>query len=142
MSKIDEVQVKVQKYLSKELGNISVDEDGIIEFPFNSTKVTISVKELMGETIVSVYSPVIFNPRKTEGLLEQLNLLNMASPVNWVLLDNDESSFVIAKYSVLGEFLDFEELRYAISIVCNSADSVDEDMAKDFKAKRFIDLAK
>ena len=78
MSKVDEIQVKVQKYLSKELGNISVDEDGIIEFPFGSTKVTIGVKELMGEVVVEIFSPVIFEPKNVNGLYEKLNLMNMA----------------------------------------------------------------
>ena len=142
MSKIDEIQVKVQKFLSKELGNISVDSDGIIEFPFGSTKVTISVKERMGEVVVEVFSPVIFEPKKIDGLLEQLNLMNMASPVSGVYLDLDDLNLVIAKYSVLGDFLDFEELKYAISIVCNSADSMDDQMAKTFKAKRFVDVLK
>ena len=142
MTKVDEIQIRVQKYLSKELGNISVDEDGIIEFPFSSTKVTIGVKELMGEVVVEVFSPVIFEPKNINGLYEKLNVLNMVSPVSWVYIELDNSSLVIAKYTVLGEFLDFEELRYAISIVCNSADSLDEDMAKEFKAKRFIDIAK
>jgi hypothetical protein len=142
MTKVDEIQIRVQKYLSKELGNISVDEDGIIEFPFSSTKVTIGVKELMGEVVVEVFSPVIFEPKNISGLYEKLNVLNMVSPVSWVYIELDNSSLVIAKYTVLGEFLDFEELRYAISIVCNSADSLDEDMAKEFKAKRFIDIAK
>jgi len=142
MSKIDEIQVKVQKYLSKELGNISVDSDGIIEFPFGSTKVTIGVKELMGEIVVEVFSPVIFDPKKIDGLFEQLNVMNMVSPVTWVYLEFPDMNLVIAKYCVLGDFLDFEELKYAISIVCNSADSMDEDMAKTYKAKRFIDLTK
>ena len=137
MSKVDEIQVKVQKYLSKELGNISVDEDGIIEFPFGSTKVTIGVKELMGEVVVE-----IFSPKNVNGLYEKLNLMNMVSPVSWVYLELDNLNLVIAKYTVLGEFLDFEELRYAISIVCNSADSLDEDMAKEFKAKRFIEIVR
>ena len=142
MSKVDEIQVKVQKYLSKELGNISVDEDGIIEFPFGSTKVTIGVKVLMGEVVVEIFSPVIFEPKNVNGLYEKLNLMNMVSPVSWVYLELDNLNLVIAKYTVLGEFLDFEELRYAISIVCNSADSLDEDMAKEFKAKRFIEIVR
>lgn len=142
MSKIDEIQVKVQKFLSKDLGNISVDSDGIIEFPFGSTKVTVSVKERMGEVVVEVFSPVIFEPKKIDGLLEQLNLMNMVSPVSWVYLDLDDLNLVIAKYSVLGDFLDFEELKYAISIVCNSADSMDDQMAETFNAKRFIDVLK
>ena len=142
MSKVDEIQVKVQKYLSKELGNISVDEDGIIEFPFGSTKVTIGVKELMGEVVVEIFSPVIFEPKNVNGLYEKLNLMNMVSPVSWVYLELDNLNLVIAKYTVLGEFLDFEELRYDISIVCNSADSLDEDMAKEFKAKRFIEIVR
>ena len=142
MSKVDEIPVKVQKYLSKELGNISVDEDGIIEFPFGSTKVTIGVKELMGEVVVEIFSPVIFEPKNVNGLYEKLNLMNMVSPVSWVYLELDNLNLVIAKYTVLGEFLDFEELRYAISIVCNSADSLDEDMAKEFKAKRFIEIVR
>ena len=142
MSKVDEIQVKVQKYLSKELGNISVDEDGIIEFPFGSTKVTIGVKELMGEVVVEIFSPVIFEPKNVNGLYEKLNLMNMVSPVSWLYLELDNLNLVIAKYTVLGEFLDFEELRYAISIVCNSADSLDEDMAKEFKAKRFIEIVR
>lgn len=142
MSKIDEIQIKVQKYLTKELGNISVDEDGIIEFPFGSTKVTIGVKELMGEVVVEVFSPVIFEPKNLNGLYEKLNILNMVSPVSWVYLELDNLNLVIAKYTVLGDFLDLEELRYAIAIVCNSADSLDEDMAKEFKAKRFIDIVR
>jgi hypothetical protein len=51
MSKLDEIQVKVQKFLSEALGNINVGSDGAIEFPFGSTKVSIKVKELMGTNI-------------------------------------------------------------------------------------------
>ena len=96
----------------------------------------------MGEVVVEIFSPVIFEPKNINGLYEKLNLMNMVSPVSWVYLELDNLNLVIAKYTVLGEFLDFEELRYAVSIVCNSADSLDEDMAKEFKAKRFIEIVR
>ena len=139
MSKLDEIQVKVQKYLSEALGNINVGSDGLMEFPFGSTKASIRVKELMGDIVVEVMSPVVFDPSRTEGLLDQLNLMNLIGPVTWIHINTDSANVVIAKYAVLGEFLDFEELRYAISLVCNAADSMDEDMAKDFMGKRFAD---
>lgn len=139
-SRLRDVQVKVQNYISQELDNITVDSDGVIEFLFGSTKATIKVVEEMGDVVVEVFSPVIFEPKKKDGLLEALNRLNLIGPVTWGYIDSGPTDAVIAKYTVLGEYLDLDELRYAINLVINAADSVDESLAKDFQAKRYFDL--
>jgi hypothetical protein len=143
MSKVSQVQKKVQSILSSELGSVNVDADGNLKISYESTLLMIKTLEF-GEkneaTIIEMTGVVSMNtpasPKLYKYLNEQNGNLTFGALVH---LEGDKSALILLKYSILGDFLDPEELLNAVRAVILMADLLDDEITKEFGGTRFID---
>ena len=147
MSSVEEVRSKVQNLLVEGLGVEPILEKGgsfRIEFSDASTAVYVVI-ESFGEdevhTLVTAYSTLLREVVATPELFE------------WIATEGTEFRFghahafkaedgtyvVEFRYSILADYLDEEELKYAVLQTHFTADELDDELQQRFGGKRWID---
>jgi hypothetical protein len=143
MSKVSQIQKKVQSILSSELGSVNVDADGNLKITYESTVLLISTMEFGqkgDETIIELSGLVSLDTPASPKLYKYLNDKNVAlhfGALNYS--EGTKSSMILLKYSILGDFLDPEELLNAVRAVILMSDLLDDEVTKEFGGTRFID---
>jgi hypothetical protein len=143
MSKVSQVQKKVQSILSSELGSVNVDADGNLKLTYESTALLITTFEFgvkSDQTVIEITGFVSIDTPASPKLYKYLNDQNAA--LHFGALHHGQgtdSSMILLKYSILGDYLDPEELLNAVRAVILMADLLDEEITKEFGGTRFID---
>ncbi len=151
MATVDQTMMKVQRLLTGPMGlRIQLEGDFIgVSFTDVSTKVHIKVidwgKNKDGEprTLVRVSAPLLRGVQPTPALYEYLA---RESPSLWFgsirVWDDDETKGMLSMtlgHTLLGDYLDEDELRVALFQILNSADELDDELQKRFGGKRWSD---
>ena len=145
MSNLLEVKDKVQRHLVELVGDIQLLPDGRFAFNFHSTRLFIRVSESDNQdaTFVVLTAPIVIGAPTSPALFEWV-----ARETGQYLFGHIECSFnddepnvatLVFSHTLLGDFLDAEELRRAVIAVVNTADDLDEDVVARFGGKRFED---
>ena len=145
MATVSQVQKKVQSILSTELGSVKVDADGVIRIDYESTFVRISVEKYGDneeETVVEITGVLSFETPATPKLYKWINDKNGLLKFGTIYhLDGAKGgTLVLLQYSILGDFLDPEELLNAVRVVVLIANKLDDEVIEEFGGKRVIDL--
>lgn len=151
MATVDQTFLKVQRLLTGPMGlKIQIQGETIgVVFAESSTQVHIRVldwgktKEGEPRSLVRISSPVL---RGVEPKPELFEYLAREAPKNWfgnlaVWEDNDDKTklSVTMGHTLLGDYLDQEELTAALFGVLNAADDIDDKMQQRFGGKRWTD---
>jgi|LauGreDrversion4_2_1035121.scaffolds.fasta_scaffold933276_1 hypothetical protein len=143
MSKVSQIQKKVQSILSSELGSVRVDADGSISIPYESTLVTIQVEQFAGnadETVVDVMALISFDTPASSALYKWINEKNSNLKFGTLYhLESAKNRVMVLQYSLLGDFLDPAELLNAVRAVVIVADILDDEVVNEFGGRRFSD---
>ena len=140
MASVKQVQSKVQSILTTELGSVRVAADNEIKITYESTLVTVAVEDYgNNETIVVLTAIVTSETKETPALYKYLNDTNAGLRFGSLQYLPGKTSFLILQYSILGDFLDPEELLNALRVVVLVADKLDDEIVGKFGGKRFID---
>jgi hypothetical protein len=140
MSSVKQVQSKVQSILTTELGSVRVGADNQIKINYESTLVTVEVEDYGNdETIVVLTAIVSTETKESPALYKYLNDTNSGLRFGSLQFLNGSPSVLILQYSILGDFLDPEELLNALRAVVLVADKLDDEIVGKFGGKRFID---
>ena len=141
MSNVDQVKAKVQAILTENM-TVSLDSDGDYSIPVGSTRVFVRVIAHPNNeaTLVSVFAPVLSGVPLTPEFYEYvaLNADNMIFG-HLALADTENGGYLVFTHMLLGDYLDADELRYAVFGVASAADEVDDELQKRFGGKRFAD---
>ena len=140
-----EVRELVQRELTKLVGRIELDEDGDFSFTYDSARVFVGVKpyELkkgVQSAVVSIFSitnvdvPVSAELYRYLALRSGDYLFGSLSAV-----ENGSTARIIFKHTLLGDYLDPDEIEAAVILVAFSADDVDDEIVKNFGGARFTD---
>ncbi len=132
---------KVQRYLTDLLGSVSLDRDGDFFVRNGSAQVFLRVVPF-GEknTIVRIWAPTNHGVPESAELYHYIAtcarfyfgaLTASPTPAN--------TANIAFSYSLLGEFLDPDELRSAVSAVAVSADTIDDEIKEKFGGMRFYE---
>ena len=145
MATVSQVQKKVQSILSTELGSVKVDADGDIRIDYESTSVRIAVEKYGDneeETVVEITGVLSFETPATPKLYKWINDKNGLIKFGTIYhLDGAKGgTLVLLQYSILGDFLDPEELLNAVRVVVLIANKLDDEVIEEFGGKRVIDL--
>jgi hypothetical protein len=138
---IDQIQFKVQRQLQSIFGEVQIDSDGNFKFPVESTMGFGSVHQAGDLSVFQVFAPVLFEVPITHELAHYVateffmfgNLLLRPA-------DNGRDGNLTFEYRILADNLDESELRIAVSMVCITADDLDDKLQKRFGGKRLSDL--
>jgi hypothetical protein len=143
MSQVSQIQKKVQSILTSELGSVNVDADGMISIPYQSTLVTIAVEQFASstdETIVDVRGLISFDTPTSPDLYKWLNKKNSELRFGSIFhLESKQNTIMVLQYSLLGNFLDPEELLNALRAVVLMADILDDEVTKEFGGRKYSD---
>jgi len=141
MSNVDQVKAKVQAILTEQ-GPVSLDSDGDYSIPMGSTRVFVHVMAHPNDeaTLVSVFAPVLTGVPLTPEFYEFVALNTDRMIFGHLALANtDNGGYLVISHMLLGDYLDADELLYAVFGVASSADEFDDDLQKRFGGKRFAE---
>ena len=137
-----QVKEKVQRILAGSLGSVSIDEDGDFFVRFESAVVVVEVLEMNDDvTLIKSYSIMlsevplnheVYRWVATEG---QDHFFGHARVVE---RDNGTGT-IMFEHVLLGDFLDPEELNWAVLALGRTADELDDRLQARFGGKRFIE---
>jgi hypothetical protein len=144
MSKVSQVQKKVQSILSSELGSVNVDAEGNLKITYESTLLMITTLEFGrkgDETVIELAGVVAIDTPPSAKLYKYLNEKNTELHFGALHhIEGSNSTMVLLKYSILGDYLDPEELLNAVRAVILMSDLLDDEVVNEFGGKRFSDL--
>ena len=151
MANVDQTMMKVQRLLTGPMGlkiQLQGDTVGVV-FTDSSTQVHIRIidwgKTKDGEprSLVRISAPILRGVKPTPALYEYIA---REAPRLWfgniAVWDDEESPGTLSLtlgHTLLGDYLDEEELRAAMYNVLGSADDLDDVLQKRFGGKRWVE---
>lgn len=151
MATVDQTMMKVQRLLTGPMGlKIQLQGDTIgVQFTDSSTQVHIRIidwgKSKDGEprSLVRISSPILRGVKPMPALYEYIA---REAPRLWfgniAVWDDEETKGLLSLtlgHTLLGDYLDEDELKSAMFGVLNSADELDDVLQKRFGGKRWVD---
>lgn len=143
MADVAAVKDKVQAYLTSQ-GPVQIDSEGRYGVEMGSARVYVEVEEHPnGEVVVvKVVAPFLFDVPITPDLYEYFAL----HADDWFfgslgVWPNDEgtTALLVLRHTLLGDFLDKDELLYAVYGVGGVADDLDDELQQKFGGTRAIE---
>jgi hypothetical protein len=133
---------KVQRYLTELVGTVEVAPDGALTLQVGSTRVFVrSLPWGEDKTTVGVSCPVLMGVKASPELFE-----HVATHSDDYLFGHlsaqradDGTVTVTFTHTLLGDYLDPEELKVAVGAVVTTADQIDDDLKARFGGTRFHD---
>ena len=138
-SNILEVKDRVQRYLSEMLSRFDVDDKGRFSFRFGSSRIFLSVLDLKnGDIVVRIDSPVLLEVPLSPELYKYIALHSDDYIFGHLSLsERNDLGLVMLSHTLLGDYLDAEELHSAVGAVAGTADSMDDELQEVFGGRRF-----
>jgi len=143
MPSLVELRDQVQRILTSEFNNVSVDSDGDFSLRHESARVFIRCREQKlsedrSRTLLTVWaivlgevppSPELFHYVAVEGSNYIFGHL--------VCLEHESSVWIHMTHQLLGDYLDSEELVSAVLGIAFSANDLDDELQSRFGGRRF-----
>ena len=135
-----EVQKKVESYLTKEFGQIVVENNGCINIPYQTTIVTISCHDYEDSVVVRISGLINRNCKFKKDIYEWMAKKNLELLFgNITHFETTDGNMTTIQCNLLGDDLDHSELTTALLIAGLTADRLDEEFQSRFGGQRFID---
>jgi hypothetical protein len=141
-----EVRDLVQRELMELVGRIELDRDGDFSFTFDSARVFVSIRshELKKDaqsTLVKVFSITNVDVSVSAELYRFIALRSADYLFGSLgaIEDDDSTARIVFKHTLLGDYLDPDEITAAVMLVAFAADEVDDEIVKMFGGMRFTD---
>ncbi len=134
-----EVKDRVQRYLAEVIGTVQIDKEGDFNFRHGSSQVYVRIKEWSDDsTIVYILSPVCMEVPPSPELFQYI-ATNSDSYIFGHLSaqEKDDGVMVMLTHNLLGEFLDQDELKWALYAIAKTADEIDDEIKEKFGGKTF-----
>jgi hypothetical protein len=153
MANADATMMKVQRILTGPMGlRISLQGSTIsVTFTDSSTRVNLSVvdwgtnKAGDPSSLVQLSSPILWEVDPSPGLYEWIAKEGGNYYFGHVAAYDDSSApgklFLMMKHTLLGDYLDEEELHWALYSLLGTADKLDDELKEKFGGKRLADFA-
>ena len=140
MANLLEIKDKVQRYLAADVKGLLIDNDGDFSFRLDSARVFVRVSEWFDEHIVvTIFSWVLNGLTVTSELKDYVALEGGDFMMGGMVLRvmDDGTANLMFSYSLLGDFLDKDELSIAWRAVASSAERKDDELKARFGGERF-----
>jgi hypothetical protein len=137
-----QVKDKVQRILTESFGSASIDKDGDFFTRFESALVYIRVIELKSEiSVVKTWAIMISQAQPTPELYKWAATEGQSYFFGHSRVVEGEDGLVdiVFEHTLLGDFLDPEELNWAVVALGQSANDLDDQLQARFGGKRFIE---
>lgn len=135
----DQLRQKVERYLEEIFGAAHTDSEGDFVIPSGSAVAFIRPVEIHGgQTAVRVWAITNKELAVTDGLTRYLATENAKLVFGTLALD-DSRGVVVLGHTLLGEFLNREELKVAVAAVAMVADQCDDEIKSRFGGRLFTE---
>lgn len=153
MANVDQTMMKVQRILTGPMGlRISLQGNSInVTFSDVSTRVNIGVQEWGTNkdgdpaSLVRISCPILWEVDPSPGLFEWIAKEGGNFFFGHVSAHDDTSApgklFLMTSHTLLGDYLDEEELSSAMYAMLGTADKLDDELKQRFGGKRLSDYA-
>lgn len=153
MANADQTMMKVQRILTGPMGlRISIQGNSIsVSFTDVSTRVNVSVsdwgtnKDGDPASLVQLSCPILWEVDPTPALFEWVARQGGNYYFGHVSVQDDNSApgklFLMMSHTLLGDYLDEEELSSAMYAMLGTADNLDDELKGKFGGKRLADYA-
>jgi hypothetical protein len=153
VANIDATMMKVQRILTGPMGlRISLQGSTIsVTFTDSSTRVNIGFQDYGtnkagdASTLVQLSSPILWEVDPSPALYEWIAREGGKYYFGHVSAYDDSSApgklFLMLHHTLLGDYLDEEELHWALYAVLGTADKLDDELQGKFGGKRLADFA-
>jgi hypothetical protein len=150
---VDHTMMKVQRLLTGPMGlRVHLQGSTIsVEFTDVSTRVNVTVQEWGNnkdgdpQSLVRLSSPILWEVDPSPALYEWVAREGGNFLFGHVSAFDDSSSpgklFLVMSHTLLGDYLDEEELSSALYAVLATADKLDDELKQKFGGKRLADFA-
>ncbi len=153
MASADQTMMKVQRILTGPMGlRIGIQGNTItVTFTDVSTRVNVSVsdwgtnKDGDPASLVQLSCPLLWEVDPTPQLFEYIAKQGGNYYFGHLSAHDDQSApgklFLLMSHTLLGDYLDEEELSSALYAMLNTADNLDDELKGKFGGKRLSDYA-
>lgn len=153
MADLDQTMMKVQRLLTGPMGlRISLQGETItVTFADSSTRISLNFtawgnnKAGDPSTLVQLTSPLLWAVDPTPAVYEWIAREGGKYYFGHVSAYDDTSEpgklFLMMSHTLLGDYLDEEELHWALHTLLHTADGLDDELKAKFGGKRFADFA-
>lgn len=153
MANVDQTMMKVQRILTGPMGlRISLQGSTIIvQFNDVSTRINVNVQDWGvdkngdPQTLVQLSAPILWEVPPSPGLFEWIAKEGSTYFFGHVSAHDDSDApgklFLRMSHTLLGDYLDEEELNSALYAVLGTADKLDDELKQKFGGKRLADFA-
>lgn len=134
------VREKVQKIVSSNFDRVELDKDGDLTFRHHSARIFVRCWTPAddGPIYINLMSPLLLQVKASPELFEHLALHADDKIFGHLHAKQfDDGVTVFISHSLLGDYLDEEELTRACIAVLVSADELDDDLKSQFGGIRF-----
>ena len=132
------VKEKVQRYLLEVLNRVEVDRDGDFTFREGSARIFVSVKPFGDtSTTVKIVAPIVHDIPASPDVYKYVATEGSYKFGHMFCGEKDGKISIHFVHTLLGDFLDPEELKLATFLLARSADDVDDEIVQKFGGKRF-----
>ena len=146
MADLNVVTAKVQRILAKNW-RVELESDGAFLVWFESTGCRITCQQKDDEddgiVIIKVTAPILFNVPVTNDLFRWVatdGADQMFGNAHLFLDESETTASLFFTEMLLGDYLDEEELNWAVSSVGFTADRLDDELLPVFGGRRTADL--
>jgi len=153
MSDVDQTMMKVQRILTGPMGlRISLQGNSIaVTFSDSSTRVNVGIQDYgvnkAGDpsSLVQLSAPILWEVDPTPALYEWIAREGGKYYFGHVTAYDDTTApgklFLMMSHTLLGDYLDEEELHWALYAILGTADKLDDELKEKFGGKRLADFA-
>lgn len=143
MSRIDEVQNKVQRILMSH-GPVQLDDDGDLVVRKDSAVVFVSAREGFGEdgVLIRIFCHLVRDVKLTPELYKWVATEGNAYKIGRMCVvpdDAGKNGLVMFDWFLVGDDLDESELLAGVYAVMHTADDLDDEIQAKFGGKKFTD---
>ena len=126
---------KVQRFLSDLVSNIGIDNNGKFTFRHGSARLFIDVRahgKDDGSTLVTITCPLVFSVPRSPELYRFIATGSTYYFGHLRAVDVDAGVTVAYEHTLLGDYLDPEELKWAVGAMAGTADDLDTEIQQKF----------
>ena len=137
-SQVAVVKDKVQRYLLEVLKTVTIDRDGDFTFREGSTRLFISVQPF-GDSSASVriVAPIINEAPASPELFKFIATDGSYKFGHLTCQEKDGKVSILFNHTLLGDFLDPDELKLAVFLMARTADELDDEIVTKFGGRKF-----
>lgn len=133
-------RAKMQQYLTKNFNDVNIDSDGDFSLRHGSSRVFVSAwtRDDADWTVVKLEVPLLFGVKEAPEVFEYVALhadVYIFGHLNVTRVEDGLNIFL--SHSLLGDYLDEDELVRATGVMGSIADELDDELKTQFGGRRF-----